>query len=157
MLIKDKRLVLVVGLIILNLVAGCSEKYFMEEGVCEANFSSEEDLPKSVLVGVDVVNIESLPANVGRLGSNYSAEIGGATLALSIVIDSKILNIKRTFREPGESAHTRVYESICVSNGILRGQNLIGRVVKDGILLLERKPNIDGVPVDLWVFYDKNN
>ena len=157
MINKNKWLAFYFGLIMLNFVAGCSANDVIGESACEVNTFSELDLPTLVVVGTDVVNIESFQSNEGRLGNNYSTEIGGAILTLSIISDSKNTNIKRTFQEPGEPIHTSLYELICISKGTLRAQNLIGKVVNDGILLLEKKPNVDGIPVNLWVFYDKND
>ncbi|MCP4326430.1 MAG: hypothetical protein GY787_32275 [Alteromonadales bacterium] len=140
---------------LLVFVIGCNANGSVSEDLCKLDAPLELNLPKLVIVGTDVVNIESFQSSKKVLAKSYSAELGGATLTFLVTSDSKSTDIVRTFQEPGEPNHNNVYKSVCIYNDTIQAQNFIGKIVDDGVLLLEKEPNVDGIPVDLWILYNE--
>jgi hypothetical protein len=122
---------------------------------CNKNISSDLSMPDLVLVGTDVVDIESFNKSKEQLSKSYSAETGGAALELSLDLTSEYLTIIRSFNEPGQSVNTKTY-IICNSEEELSSNELHIRVVNNGILMLENDSSVDGIPNNLWVLYGKN-
>lgn len=146
-------------LIFLFISSSCSAQSNHEysDQACDISFSSLEGLPEMVLVGTDVVELSSFnSAKVHKLKKKYSTEFGGATLTLSISQNKNDRRITRTFKEPGMKEQATEYSSYCTKERFISADNLKGIIVSDGILLLEEKPEIDGVPNDLWVYYKPN-
>ena len=113
-------------------------------------------MPGLVLVGSDVVDIESFNKSKEQLSKNYSAEVGGAALELSLDLTSEYLTIIRSFNEPGQAVNTKTY-IICNSEEGLSSDELYIRVLNNSVLMLETEPGVDGIPDDLWILYDKKN
>jgi hypothetical protein len=148
-----KKVILYFGVLtLLMFVTACNSSGYSREDVCKVDTLVESTLPKLVIVGTDVVNIESFQSSNNMLVKSYSAEMGGAILTLSVISDSKGTHIERLFQEPGESIHKIVYKSVCIYHDTIIAENFIGKMVSSGVLILEKKPNIDGIPVDLWFF-----
>lgn len=135
-------------------IASCNANDTVNENLCKPDLSIEVNLPELVLVGTDVVNIESFKSSKKALANNYLAEIGGATLNFSITSNSQVISAERTFQEPGEPIKNSLYKPVCIYNDTILAKGLIGKVVDDGILILEKKPNTEGVPINLWVLYN---
>ena len=112
-------------------------------------------MPGLVLVGTDVVDIESFNKSKEQLSKSYSAEVGGAALELSLNLTSEYLTVIRSFNEPGQAVNTKTY-IICNSEEF-SSDKLHIRVVGNGILMLETEPSVDGIPDDLWILYDRKN
>jgi len=136
-------------------ITSCNANDTVNESLCKPSLSIEESLPELVLVGTDVVNIESFRSSKKALANNYLAEIGGATLNFSITSNSQIISAERTFQEPGEPIKNSLYKPVCIYNDTILAKDLIGKIVDDGILILEKKPNTEGVPINLWVLYNE--
>ena len=146
-------------LIILFISSSCSAQsnHGYSDQACDISFSSLEGLPEMVLVGTDVVELSSFKsAKVHKLEKKYSAEFGGATLTLKISQNKKNKGITRIFKEPGMKEQTTEYSNCCTKERFISADNLKGIIVSDGLLLLEEKPEIDGIPNDLWVYYKPN-
>lgn len=157
MKIVKKGLSTFVGLTLLGIVVSCSATEQLKEPICAVNPSSEQKMPNLVLIGTDVVNLNTFKVNNGSLGKSYLAELGGATISLIIKGGGSHTAITRTFQEPGVPAHTREYKSVCISGETLSAPHLVGKIINEGLLLLEKKSNVDGIPTELWVFYSKVN
>lgn len=157
MAIVKKGLSKFIGLTMLGIVAGCSATEQLNEPNCATNLSSEQKIPHLVLIGTDVVNLDSFNLNSGNLGKSYSADLGGASLSLTIKDGGSHTAITRTFQEPGVPAQIKEYKSVCISSETLVAPHLVGKIINEGLLLLEKKSNVDGIPTDLWVFYSKVN
>jgi len=157
MAIFQKGLSTFVGLIMLGVVVGCSATEQVKEPKCAVNSSSEQKIPSLVLIGTDVANLDSFKLNNASLGKSYSAELGGASISLIIKGGSSHTTITRTFQEPGVPAHSREYKSVCIFGGTLNAPDLVGKIINEGLLLLEQESNVDGIPTELWVFYSKVN
>jgi len=157
LIIHKKFMKSFISIIMLIYVASCSANESVEEGRCKVDLSLEPDLSELVLVGTDVVNIKDFEPYNASLSKNYSSEIGGAILTLSVISESMSVSIKRTFKEPGGVVHVSVYDSVCISNDVFGAQDLFGKIVSEGVLILEKKPNVNGVPIDLWVLYEKDS
>jgi len=140
---------------LLVFVTGCNANDSAKEGSCKIDASLELNLPTLVIVGTDVVNIELFQSSKKALAKSYSAEIGGATLNFLVTSDSNNTDIERTFQEPGEPIYSNVYKSVCIYNDTIQAENFIGKVVDDGVLVLEKTPRVDGIPVDLWILYSE--
>ncbi len=123
------------------------------EKPCEVSFSTLKGLPKTVLVGTDIVNIASFKKSSQTLNDNYSAEMGGATSNIQISRTANHTLITRTYREPGNLGNIRRYSPSCIVNEFFSAINLKGKLVKGGLLLLEEKPDVEGIPDNFWVFY----
>lgn len=136
-------------------ITSCNANPSVSENICKQDLSNELNLPEVVLVGTDVVDIESFKSSKKALANNYVAEIGGATLTFSITSNSQVISAERIFQEPGEPIKNRLYNAICIYNDTILAKNLIGKVVDDGILILEKEPNADGIPINLWVLYNE--
>lgn len=123
---------------------------------CEALSKSAKSIPDMVLVGTDVVDISAFERSSEQLTGNYSTDIGGAILSLSIKLSSSNkFVVQRKYQEPGEQVFESTYSSGCVINGYVYAENLTVKVVKEGILVLESKSNVDGIPMDLWILYNR--
>jgi hypothetical protein len=125
-----------------------------EKKPCNVTFSTLEGLPEMVLVGTDVVNIESLNPSSQTLESNYSVEIGGATLAIQVSQAKTVKTIRRTYQEPGTGKQVHEYSPVCTAKGLFSAEDLKGKIVEGGLLLLEEKPGVEGFPSDLWIYYE---
>lgn len=151
---KLNKLLIFLGFILLNITSGCTANSVAVGIDCRKNVTSGLSMPDLVLVGTDIVDIESFNKSKDQLSKSYFAEIGGAALALSLDLTSESLTIIRTFNEPGQAVNTKTY-IICNSEEELSSDDLHIRVVNNGVLILETEPSVDGIPDDLWILYDK--
>ena len=142
------------ALIMLVLISGCSVNDSVGKIGCSVGLTPDNNLPKLVLVGTEVVSFDDFKNKSDNFLGHYSVEISDAILSLSITSGSMGYDIERTFQESGEAIHAKNYKSVCISKGIFSAPGLIGKVVNDGILMLEQKSNVDGIPVDLWILYN---
>ena len=152
---KLNKLLIFLGFILLNVTSGCTANPVAVGIDCSKNVTSDLSMPDLVLVGTDVVDIESFNKSKEQLSKNYSAEVGGAALELSLDLTSEYLTIIRSFNEPGQAVNTKTY-IICNSEEF-SSDKLHIRVVGNGILMLETEPSVDGIPDDLWILYNKQN
>lgn len=127
------------------------------EQACNISFSSLEGLPELVLVGTDVVKLSSFSdAKVHKIKKEYFAEFGGATLTLRFSQNRNDKKITRLFKEPGMKEEITIYSPYCAKERFISAENVKAIIVSDGLLLLEEKSEIDGIPSDLWVYYKSN-
>ena len=150
------KLLIFLGFVLLNFTLGCSAEPVTAGIDCNRNVASNLSMPGLVLVGSDVVDIESFNKSKEQLSKNYSAEVGGAALELSLDLTSEYLTIIRSFNEPGQAVNTKTY-IICNSEEGLSSDELYIRVLNNSVLMLETEPGVDGIPDDLWILYDKKN
>jgi hypothetical protein len=146
-------------LTILFIGSSCSAQsnHVPSEQACNISFSSLEGLPELVLVGTDVVQLSSFSrVKVDVVKKEYTAEFGGANLTLQINQNKNDKRITRIFKEPGMKQEINVYSPYCAKGGLISAENLKAIIVSDGLLLLEEKSGIDGIPGDLWVYYKPN-
>ena len=153
---KINKLLILLGFNLLNITSGYSADPVAVGIDCSKNVASGLSMPDLVLVGTDVVDIESFNKTKEQLSKSYSAETGGAALELSLDLTSEYLTIIRSFKEPGQAVNTKAY-IICNSEEELSSDELHIRVVDNGVLMLETEPGVDGIPDDLWILYDKQN
>lgn len=154
MIFKPNKLLLILGFISLNLTFWCAAESKNIEIECREDVISDLAVPDLVLIRTDVVDIKRFKKTQEQFGKNYSTEIGGSTLALSLDLTSDYLTIVRTFKEPGQSVHAKTY-NICILEENLSSDQLRIRVVNNGVLILETEPGVEGIPNDLWILYDK--
>jgi hypothetical protein len=143
---------MILGFILLNFTSGCSAELVTVGVNCNRSVASNLSMPGLVLVGTDVVDIESFNKNKEQFSKSYSAEIGGAALELSLDLSSEYLTVIRIFMESGEAVNTKTY-IICNSEEELSSDELHIRVVDNGVLMLETEPGVDGIPDNLWILY----
>lgn len=136
-------------------LTSCNANSSVSKSLCKQDLSIELNLPKFVLVGTDVVNLENFKSSKKALSNSYITEIGGATLTFSITSNSQVISAERSFQEPGEPIKNSLYKSVCIYNDTILAENLIGKLVDDGILILEKKPDTEGIPINLWVLYNE--
>lgn len=155
---KMKRIFFCV-LTILFISTSCSAQsdHVYSEQACNTSFSSLDGLPELVLVGTDVVKLSSFSkAKVNKMKKEYSAEFGGANLTLRISQNKNDKRITRIYKEPGMKEEITIYSPYCAKERFISAENLKAIMVSDGLLLLEEKSEIDGIPSDLWVYYKPN-
>jgi hypothetical protein len=146
-------------LTILFISFSCSAQsdHVYSEEACNPSFSTLEGLPELVLVGTDIVKLSSFSnAKVIKIKKEYSAEFGGANLTLRISQNKNDKRITRIYKEPGMMEKATIYSPYCAKERFISAKNLKAILVHDGILLLEEKSMIDGIPDDLWVYYKQN-
>lgn len=153
-LLKLSKVLAFLGFILLNITSGCTVNPVAVGIDCSKNVTSVLSMPDLVLVGTDVVDIESFNKSKEQLSKSYSAETGGPVLELSLDLSSEYLTIIRSFNEPGQAVNTKTY-IICKSEDEFSSDELHIRVVNNGILVLETEPSVDGIPDDIWILYDK--
>jgi hypothetical protein len=152
--LRLNKLLIILGFIILNFTSGCSAEPVTVGIGCNRSVASNLSMPGLVLVGTDVVDIESFNKSKEQFSKSYFAEIGGAALELSLDFTSEYLTVIRIFIEPGQAVNTKTY-IICNSEEELSSVELHIRVVDNGVLMLETEPGVDGIPDDLWILYEK--
>lgn len=133
-----------------------SEKSGIGDDCSSLNFSLS-GLPSLVLVGTDVVELSTFNLGLRELSETYQAEMGGASLGLTVSDQSKKKIITRTFKEPGENQLTSVFYPVCQSEELILAGDLKGKIVEEGLLVLEQKAEVEGIPSDLWIFYKVDN
>jgi len=143
-----------IGVPLLVFVISCNANHPTGEDLCKSDSFLEINLPRSVIVGTDIVNIEKFKLSDKQLAKSYSAELGGATIKILVTSNLQGTSIERVFQEPGEIIHNNSYKLVCISNNTMRAENFIVRIVDDGILVLETKPNVEGISNDIWVLYN---
>ena len=153
LVLKLNTLLITLGFILFNLISGCKAESITARVDCSANSTSGLTVPNLVLVGTDVIDIASFNKIQGQLSKSYSAEVGGASLVLSLDVTPEYLTITRTFNEPSQVVHTKTY-NVCKSGAILGSDKAHIRFVNNGILLLETESGVDGIPNDFWILYD---
>lgn len=142
---------IVFALLVISFSLGCSAELY--NSVSDNSCTEEHNLPELVLVGTDVQDISNFKSSSEALGSEYSTEMGGATLAISIESSAEHKIINRIYQEPGAESVSQIYLSTCITSEYIYSENLTIKIVEGGILVFEPKPKTDGIPDSLWVFY----
>ena len=117
---------------------------------CEALYSEVSERPSDVLVGTDVADLSSFKESDAELSGEYSAELGGATVTVSVTPNA----LTRTFQEPGTDPDQRTFQPVCRSGSELIADGMIARRVSEGLLYLEPSSDVGGIPADLWMLLD---
>lgn len=150
------KLWIFLGFLLLNLSSLCISEAITAEIDCSTGDALSLTATDLVLVGTDVVNVKDFKQNHEQLSKRYSTEIGGATLVLSLDFAPDYQTIIRTFKVPGQPDNAKTY-NLCASEEDFSSDKLRLKVVKDGVLLLEADPGIEGIPNDLWILYSREN
>lgn len=117
------------------------------------------DVPQDVLVGTDVEKLADHLTHQRPVTfpSTYAGEQGGATASVQLrEVNGKAV-LSRIFKEPGAKAQRAEYSGLSIEDG---GKRLTGPAVqvlgvKDGILVLEKRSGVDGIPPSLWILYEQ--
>lgn len=141
--------------ILIGLACSAQSKDAPPKSACEVTFSTFDGLPTQVLVGTDIENIASFKASSSALEGAYHTDIGGAVLTIHIIQTEKGRTLKRIFMEPGKPEDAHDYFPVCISDGRLSADKLKGKIVEDGLLILEEQPDVEGIPDNLWIFYKR--
>lgn len=117
---------------------------------CEALSSEASDLPADVLVGTDIAELTSFKDSDADITGEYQAELGGATVSVSVASDS----LTRTFQEPDADPDRRTFHSTCISGSDLIAEGMVARRVSEGLLYLEPSSDVGGMPDSLWLLLE---
>ena len=143
----------ILGLALFALSA-CSTAEVPTEGSqptkCEALYPEILGQPSDVLVGTDIADLTSFKVSDAELTGTYQAELGGATVTVSVSDNS----LTRTFQEPGTEPNQRTSQPVCLSGSQLIAESMVARRVSEGLLYLESAPDIGGIPANLWILLD---
>lgn len=111
-------------------------------------------LSTQVLLETDVVAIGTFEKTKSNLGG-YLAEVGGASFNVELAQSKDAYILRRTYSEPGLAPEIKEYAIDCISDGLLYGENVRGKFVPEGLLLLELNSGNEFIGPDLWVFLSK--
>lgn len=139
--------------ILMSLACSAQSEEVSKNNECDAAFTTFDGLPTQVLVGTDIVDSSSLNTSSQVLKSEYSAEMGGAKLTLYVTQTDKGRTVKRIYQEPGMIEVVRDYSPVCFLDGRLSADRLKGKIVDGGLILLEERPDVNGIPNNLWIYY----
>lgn len=114
---------------------------------CEALYPEVSDRPSEVLVGSDIAGLASFRASDVGFSGVYHAELGGATITVSVSDES----LTRTFQEPGTGPKQRTFHPVCRTGSEMINDSMVARRVSEGLLYLEPASDIGGLPADLWL------
>ncbi|MGF1688027.1 hypothetical protein L4C36_15250 [Photobacterium japonica] len=144
------------------------------QGAEFAQSTLSNPLPSLVLSGTEIISvddftpvkepsdptraklIEKLSAtftNKQDVNHTYYTEIGGAEIHLSVNGVLPYLTVQRQYQEAGQVVEAQVFRNVCYQDGMILAEDLLGRYVSNGLLLLEMQANTSGIPQDMWVFY----
>lgn len=116
-------------------------------------------LPDSVLVGTDVVPLGSYLTSTVPIPPNgaFRSEQGGATAEVRIAPGTQGVTLTRELTEPGTKAQTKRYDGLQArANSVrLSSANLEVLGTRQGVLVLEKRSGVDGIPDSLWIEYQR--
>jgi hypothetical protein len=116
-------------------------------------------LPNSVLVGTDIVPIADYLDSAGVIppSGTFRSEQGGATAEVRLESGSPGTTLTREFTEPGTKPQVRRYAGLQPGNGGVRlsGQDIEVLGATPGLLVLEQRSGVDGIPDSLWIEYSR--
>ncbi|MDH2433769.1 hypothetical protein QCD60_14445 [Pokkaliibacter sp. MBI-7] len=104
-----------------------------------------------VVLATDVTPLSSFPPASAGSQNQYSNELGGATIAITLSADHH--SLKRSWTEPGQPPAEQTYAIDCADPHYLLGQGVTAKFVKDGLIVQETHPNTEGIPADMGMFY----
>lgn len=110
---------------------------------------------ENVLIGTDVKNISEFKTNGVISTGQYQAEMGGATLNVSISMQAGFFELRRIFQEPGMSQEVKTYKFKKSKSTRINTATISLAATGAGLLLLEKKSESFGVPADLWIYYSR--
>jgi hypothetical protein len=148
---------LILGLL-LGFLCGfaCAEKPNLEKEPTVS--SSKSVMPKlqDVLDGTDLINMDTL--DLRSLGTDiegeYLSEQGGSELLLTVTRKGEQWTIKRTYNEPEVGKQVRIYQTKLRDGALISAnEDLFVQGTTDGLLVLELKSGVDGIPADYWIHY----
>jgi hypothetical protein len=114
-------------------------------------------LPDSVLMGTDVVPLADYLGSAAAIPTSgtFRSEQGGATAEVRLESGPKGTTLTREFTEPGTKPQTQRYDGLqSRAQGVrLSGPNLEVLGAAPGVLVLEKRSGVDGIPDSLWIEY----
>jgi hypothetical protein len=114
-------------------------------------------LPDSVLVGTDVVPLAGYLDSAAAIPATgtFRSEQGGATAEVRLERGPHGTRLTREFTEPGTKPQTQRYDGLqSHARGVrLSGANLEVIGAAPGVLVLEQRSGVDGIPDSLWIEY----
>lgn len=115
-------------------------------------------LPQDVLVGTDVYPLKSfLKDDVPKLATgSYRSEQGGASATVKLSSSANGWTLARRFAEPGAPPQNKTYSGLTEQAAAthLQGEGVHVLSTKEGVLVLEQRSEVDGLPAALWVLYE---
>jgi len=127
-------------------------KVSVKKANCNKTAFDKVTLPSMVLAGTEVFEKSQWQAAPLTLGS-YTAEVGGAVIAIALSSPTQgIVNIERSYREPGMSPDNKKYDGLCVDGSRLYGTSVMLEFVNDGVLLWEGNSGNAFISSDLFMF-----
>lgn len=137
------------------LIVGCS--FACAERPDVAQPINEAAKVEAVLDGTDLIDISALdirPLDSSAIDGRYTAEQGGAELALIVTQNGNQWAIERTYSEPELVAEVRTYQAK-MQEGMLvsSGEDLFAKGTSDGLLVLELQSGLDSIPASYWTHY----
>jgi hypothetical protein len=134
----------------------CAEKPSLEK---EPTISSLKILIpelQDVLDGTDLINMDTL--DFRSLGTNiegeYISEQGGSELSLTVIQKGDQWTIQRTYNEPEADEEVKIYQTRFENSALVSAEgDFFVRGTTDGLLVLELKSGVDGIPADYWIHY----
>lgn len=131
-------------------------KVSIKKASCNKTAFNKATLPNMVLAGTEVFEKSQWQAAPLTLGS-YTAEVGGAVIAIALSSPTQgIVNIERSYREPGMSPDNKKYDGLCVDGSRLYGTSVMLEFVNDGVLLWEGNSGNAFISSDLFMFLKEN-
>jgi hypothetical protein len=107
----------------------------------------------------DVVPIADYLDSAGVIppSGTFRSEQGGATAEVRLESGSPGTTLTREFTEPGTKPQVRRYAGLQPGNGGVRlsGQDIEVLGATPGLLVLEQRSGVDGIPDSLWIEYSR--
>jgi len=148
---------LILGLL-LSFLCGfaCAEKPNLEKESTISSLKSAIYKLQDVLDGTDLVNIETLALR--SLGTDiegeYISEQGGSELSLTVIQKGDQWTIQRIYNEPEVGEEIKIYQTRLDDSALVSAEgDFFVRGTADGLLVLELKSGVDGIPADYWIHY----
>ena len=121
---------------------------------CSANEQFLPPLPDWVLRGKNIQPFSLFKPSPEK-GRTYMTEIGGATLLIDVRQQGKIVNINRHYLSGNGQSTTEHYQHACESGGHFYADQFTGIYLDNGLLFLEQESSVQGIPENMWVYYDR--
>lgn len=115
-----------------------------------------------VLVSTDIEPLSNFTplsttnnATCSLLGQ-YFGEFGGATIEVTVSGLQHQLLVSRLYREPGLSPFEKTFRNVdCVAGNSATSNEIEIWAVENGLLLLEKSPELELISNELWYFLNK--
>lgn len=135
--------------------ANSPEKKLLTQ-TCNIPADAFSNLPTEVLDGTDVADLGNFKVT-DISGVKFYTEMGGASIEIDIQALNGLYKIQRIYKEPDLENLITNYDTLCVKEGRLYGENVRGIFIEKGILWLELKSKHEFISPDLWIYLRTNN